>query len=182
MPGTFMASPEFSAGPGRVDTGPSAGEGPEHREKAADVPRSLGQARIPCAETRAPKPLCPSGGPLRIDPGGRGLIRATLRLRGSSDTNPEGTHLGPLSRVMLQDPELSPGCPVPPRVRRRVASVRVGGGVVLSARSAGSHAVSLWSSPWGLLTLMKSLLPLLEFRGGLSSMGPQVSARARVAG
>lgn len=116
-----------------------------------------------------------------MDPGGRGLIRATLRLRGSSDTNPEGTHLGPLPRATPQDPELSPGCPVAPRVRRRVASVRVGG-VALSTCSAGSHTVSLWGSPWGLFTPMKSLLPLLEFRGGLSSMGPQVSARARVAG
>ena len=108
--------------------GGSGGEGPEHREKAADVPRSLGQARVPSAETRAPKPLCPSGGPLRMDPGGKGLIWATLRLRGSLDTNPEGTHLGPHPRVMPQDPELSPGCPVPARVCRQVSSVRVGGG------------------------------------------------------
>ena len=109
-----------------LDTGPSAGEGTKHREKTGGVPRSLGRARVPRAETRTPKPLCPCGLPLQPDSAGRGVISVTLRHKGSPDTNPEVTHLGPIPRVMPQGLDLAHRRQVPSSVRRQVASVRVG--------------------------------------------------------
>lgn len=137
---------------GGLDAGPSAGEGTEHREKAGGIPRSLGRARVPRAETRNPSHCAPVGCP----------SSRTLRVGGSS-ASPSGTkgHRTQTQRghTRAQSPERHPRtrtCPsVPsPHQRRHAGGQCQSGGHHAEHCSAGCRAVSLWGSPWGLFTLI----------------------------